>query len=1222
MLDPNDYARYKSTETEHPQKYIKVVTIGTIEKDHSSDFCNYINAKIDCLLDCATNTGKLGEQIHQSLLGYSTATTTRAIAETLRIIDTDIKYYMAQRFPQVQQPVESDSEEYKNKSNNPVTAQAKSTVNKKPKVLSPTTPSYHQTLQSRIVFNPPPETQSETPRTPGNPHSWNQHNWTKLLREYGLLFGNLTLAAGQTEGNPSTWEQPPAQNLAESASPLIEETTILQPIGLSNKGKQPVLAPGEHSNTRTPIPLNITSNTPPINRIMAYQDIAKLEKFSGEEDNAYSWIADAKKTITANGWNDDHTVQALLFFLTRTANSWYQSLVEKPTSFTEFKLAFLQYFYHEAVTTYLRQFNQILYQILAIKRDYYIMAQVLNQFIKELQSSILRSVRLHHPTSLQDTVTLVRNFESVEQEVNHTQAVNLAINGTSDINAKITQLKKITTTADTHSNRTINNSNNLRDLIPTTATTAKNLDTLPVTAEERSWTKIKETHTSNPDISKTCPAQSQPTPTGYLNQAFYLGLMEDQGFDKSTPMERGDIKRISQPSKQTKSNILPATITEDTTLAAIFLFDINNLNTHSLFSGAAINQDKPITALYTDTRVRGIDIKLILDSGSADSIITKQLMDQLGEIDNFPFKINEIQIPTKVLIMEATQYQALVGNNWLSKANATLDWNTQELQLIHFKNQHTEEPLIEFEDTLMPPTIETYQEKAEPKKNPNYQRNLFYQLSRLICVDCGKKLSTMGACIGNNEEWSITTKYYCRPCKWDYMPCLACGKILPDEELWNNVPDRGGTCDEACQYTILINNWVRKETPIEDAWKQAFNRLDSYPHDDHEIWKMASTKAEDATTEEIQEIKDNPWMPKYTGPDYPKDDFFTDDPDAFQNQYQKLAQLARNRSKEEVLITEDMSFQDPTEDTKTEQYLADNEKRICLERAHNTDAGFDLQYSGQLPIIIAPYSLVKIDLKIALEIPVSTMVQVVSRSSLAKKGINIKEGIIDAGYTENIIMMLQNNSNRPYKIESQEKIAQAIFLSLVKIPQLTPVTTQEELGLTAQKINRFGSSGRRNIPVNFMEEDSDQVNQKIQDQALLFEASSEICSLANVANLYLPAKAHKHFKIFIHNLTEDVIEIPKGTLVGSISADNQNSEKPQSIPNFTQLFLFCDITSQIWNLPKESYLFIPKEINKLNLGNLILLNQYANVFASKNEFGRTDIVKHQIDTEDTRPIKQ
>ncbi|KAG9306329.1 hypothetical protein G9A89_018212 [Geosiphon pyriformis] len=228
------------------------------------------------------------------------------------------------------------------------------------------------------------------------------------------------------------------------------------------------------------------------------------------------------------------------------------------------------------------------------------------------------------------------------------------------------------------------------------------------------------------------------------------------------------------------------------------------------------------------------------------------------------------------------------------------------------------------------------------------------------------------------------------------------------------------------------------------------------------------------------------------------------------------------KPEEEVLITENMLFQDPIEDTKTEQYLAypnlskklelkwysDNKEGICSERAHDTDTGFNLQYSGQSLIIIAPYSLVKIDLKIALEISVSTMVQVVSQSSLAKKEINIK------------------------------------------------------------------------------------VNQKIQDQALLFEASPKICSLANIANLYLLAKVHKHFKISIHNLTEDAIKIPEGTL----------------------------------NLPKESYLFTPEEINKLNLGNLstlqqmqlkVLLNQYADVFASENEFRRTDIMKHQIDTRDT-----
>ncbi|KAG9302625.1 hypothetical protein G9A89_007329 [Geosiphon pyriformis] len=41
--------------------------------------------------------------------------------------------------------------------------------------------------------------------------------------------------------------------------------------------------------------------------------------------------------------------------------------------------------------------------------------------------------------------------------------------------------------------------------------------------------------------------------------------------------------------------------------------------------------------------------------------------------------------------MDATQYQALVGNNWLTKANATLDWTTQEL-LISYNGHHARIP--------------------------------------------------------------------------------------------------------------------------------------------------------------------------------------------------------------------------------------------------------------------------------------------------------------------------------------------------------------------------------------------------------------------------------------------------------------------------------------------------------------------------------------------------
>ncbi|KAG9288290.1 hypothetical protein G9A89_021321 [Geosiphon pyriformis] len=94
----------------------------------------------------------------------------------------------------------------------------------------------------------------------------------------------------------------------------------------------------------------------------------------------------------------------------------------------------------------------------------------------------------------------------------------------------------------------------------------------------------------------------------------------------------------------------------------------------------------------------------------------------IGEINDLPIEINSIIVPIKVLIMEATQYQALVGNDWLSKINATLDWNIQELQLSqngqhtrvpamcgHFKATNTTVPLINFEEKKPKPTWEAYQ---------------------------------------------------------------------------------------------------------------------------------------------------------------------------------------------------------------------------------------------------------------------------------------------------------------------------------------------------------------------------------------------------------------------------------------------------------------------------------------------------------------------------------
>ncbi|KAG9298356.1 hypothetical protein G9A89_003173 [Geosiphon pyriformis] len=172
------------------------------------------------------------------------------------------------------------------------------------------------------------------------------------------------------------------------------------------------------------------------------------------------------------------------------------------------------------------------------------------------------------------------------------------------------------------------------------------------------------------------------------NSQNYLSLLVTPEDATSSNPKTNSIQKLT-------SNIPPATVTKNETLAAIFLFKFEKTTPVPLFSGATL-EEKLITAMYTNAKVDGHSIKLILDSSSAGSIIMRQLMNQLGyrvdcaasaciitadgatktpisKIDDFSFEINGIIIPIKVLVMEATQYQALMGNNWLLKTHTTLD---------------------------------------------------------------------------------------------------------------------------------------------------------------------------------------------------------------------------------------------------------------------------------------------------------------------------------------------------------------------------------------------------------------------------------------------------------------------------------------------------------------------------------------------------------------------
>ncbi|KAG9298403.1 hypothetical protein G9A89_000402 [Geosiphon pyriformis] len=319
------------------------------------------------------------------------------------------------------------------------------------------------------------------------------------------------------------------------------------------------------------------------------------------------------------------------------------------------------------------------------------------------------------------------------------------------------------------------------------------------------------------------------------------------------------------------------------------------------------------------------------------------------------------------------------------------------------------------------------------------------------------------------------------------------------------------------------------------------------------------------------------------------------------------------------------------------KWFSYNNEGIIPKQVHDTDTRFNLRYLKKNAIQLKPHSHTCIDLKIALEISATTIVQLASRSSLVKKKINIRREIIDAEYMGNIITILQNDSEKAYIIEPNKKIAQAIFLSLVKIAQLVLVGNRKKLKMTAREIQEFESI---DVPVNMAEKKIVgkeeiistcqlisilpynqyilAIKKRVKNQAQIFEVETTICKSGKIGltNFYIPVKSPKHIKIPIYNTTEDVIKIPKKTTIGYLSVEVDN-QPPNTIPDFSQLCEYVDITSQTIYGQEKYYLFQPKQLEQMNLGNLnslqqiqikMLLSNFIDIFVSENEFGRTDII--------------
>jgi hypothetical protein len=121
------------------------------------------------------------------------------------------------------------------------------------------------------------------------------------------------------------------------------------------------------------------------------------------------------------------------------------------------------------------------------------------------------------------------------------------------------------------------------------------------------------------------------------------------------------------------------------------------------------------TALYCSASINNIEFPLIIDTGSAGSIMSLSLMKDLdmeithpsktvmvnvngerrrplGAIEDVPLKIKGTIIPMNVIVTTSDTYAAIVGNDWLRKVKAAIDMNNHKM-VMQWKGKIIEVPV-------------------------------------------------------------------------------------------------------------------------------------------------------------------------------------------------------------------------------------------------------------------------------------------------------------------------------------------------------------------------------------------------------------------------------------------------------------------------------------------------------------------------------------------------
>lgn len=123
-------------------------------------------------------------------------------------------------------------------------------------------------------------------------------------------------------------------------------------------------------------------------------------------------------------------------------------------------------------------------------------------------------------------------------------------------------------------------------------------------------------------------------------------------------------------------------------------------------------------------------------------------------------------------------------------------------------------------------------------------------------------------------------------------------------------------------------------------------------------------------------------------------------------------------------------------------------------KANPSDLGFDLRSTANYQLL--PGEVTKIPTRIACGFPEGYGGLILDRSSMASRGLKVVGGVIDNGYTGELIVCIINLNSTQAVLQPGDKIAQLVLLAS---PQVAIIEVAE-LGNTDRGDKGFGSSGK------------------------------------------------------------------------------------------------------------------------------------------------------------------